>query len=62
MLAFCRISGDVDHRLQVVVPDIAACDRVCPRLVSDTQLPDLSSSFAMEKLKCTTALPLADID
>ena len=56
------MSGDVDYLLRVVVPDIAAYDRVYRRLISDTQLSDVSSSFAMEELKYTTALPLAYID
>lgn len=62
VVEFYRMSGDVDYLLRVVVPDIAAYDRVYKRLISDTQLSDVSSSFAMEELKYTTALPLAYID
>lgn len=53
-----RMSGDVDYLLRVVVPDIAAYDKVYKRLIAGTQLLDVSSSFAMEELKYTTALPL----
>lgn len=53
-----RMSGDVDYLLRVVVSDIAAYDRFYKRLVSRVKLADVSSSFAMEQLKYTTALPL----
>ncbi|MNW12106.1 AsnC family protein [compost metagenome] len=53
------MSGDVDYLLRVVVPDIAAYDKVYKRLIAGTQLLDVSSSFAMEELKFTTALPLS---
>lgn len=53
-----RMSGDVDYLMKVVVPDIAAYDRVYQRLIRCVDLSDVSSSFAMEELKNTTALPL----
>ena len=61
VVEFYRMSGDVDYLLRVVVPDIAAYDRVYKRLIADTQLFDVSSSFAMEELKYTTALPTSYI-
>lgn len=61
VMEFYRMSGDVDYLLRVVVPDIAAYDRVYKRLIAGTQLHDVSSSFAMEELKLTTALPLSYI-
>lgn len=62
VVEFYRMSGDVDYLLRVVVPDIAAYDRVYKRLIADTHLSDVSSSFAMEELKYTTALPLSYVD
>ena len=62
IVEFYRMSGDVDYLLRVVVPDIAAYDQVYKRLIAGTQLSDVSSSFAMEELKFTTALPLAYIE
>ena len=53
-----RMSGDVDYLMKIVVPDIAAYDRVYQRLIRTVDLSDVSSSFAMEELKNTTALPL----
>ena len=58
VVEFYRMSGDVDYLLRVVVPDIAAYDSVYKRLIKVVELSDVSSSFAMEELKFTTALPL----
>jgi Lrp/AsnC family transcriptional regulator len=59
IVEFYRMSGDVDYLLRVVVPDIAAYDAVYQRLIREVPLSDVSSSFAMEELKYTTALPLS---
>ncbi|MBB3291699.1 Lrp/AsnC family transcriptional regulator [Mitsuaria sp. BK045] len=61
VVEFYRMSGDVDYLLRVVVPDIAAYDQVYKRLIHNTELFDVSSSFAMEEIKFTTALPLSYI-
>jgi Lrp/AsnC family transcriptional regulator len=53
-----RMAGDVDYLLRVVVPDIAAYDGVYKRLIEKIDLTDVSSSFAMEEMKYTTAVPL----
>ncbi len=53
-----RMSGDVDYMLRVVVPDIAGYDAVYKRLIQAADLSDVSSSFAMERIKFTTTLPL----
>ena len=58
VVEFYRMSGEVDYLMKVVVPDIAAYDTVYKRLIAVVQLSDVSSSFAMEELKFTTALPL----
>lgn len=55
---FYRMSGEVDYLLRVVVPDIAAYDAVYKRLIARVPLHDVSSTFAMERIKSTTALPL----
>ncbi len=55
---FYRMSGDVDYLLKVVVPDIAAYDDFYRRLIQSINLSDVSSNFAMEEIKFTTALPL----
>ncbi|WP_454740076.1 Lrp/AsnC family transcriptional regulator [Cupriavidus necator] len=53
-----RMSGNIDYMLKVVVPNIEAYDSVYKRLISAVELHDVSSSFSMETLKATTALPL----
>jgi Lrp/AsnC family transcriptional regulator len=53
-----RLSGDIDYLLRVVVPDIEAYDAVYKRLIREVDLADVSSNFAMEEIKHTTALPL----
>lgn len=58
VVEFYRMSGEVDYLLRVVVPDIRRFDSVYKRLIKNTALSDVSSSFAMEELKLTTALPL----
>ena len=54
-----RMSGEVDYLLRIVAPDIAGYDAVYKRLIQAADLSDVSSSFAMEQIKFTTALPLA---
>lgn len=58
VVEFYRMSGDTDYLLKIVVKDIADYDRVYKKLISVAPLHDVSSSFAMERLKSTTALPL----
>jgi Lrp/AsnC family transcriptional regulator len=53
-----RMSGDIDYLLRIVVPDIAGYDAVYRRLIRAVELSDVSSSFAMERLKYSTALPV----
>ena len=53
-----RMSGDIDYILKVVVPDIAAYDVVYKRMIAAISFADVSSNFAMECIKDTTALPL----
>lgn len=53
-----RMSGEVDYMLRIVVPDIAGYDTVYRKLIRAVELSDVSSSFAMERLKYSTALPV----
>jgi Lrp/AsnC family transcriptional regulator len=58
VVEFYRMAGESDYLLRVVVPDIPAFDAFYKKLVQTTELADVSSSFAMEQIKYTTALPL----
>jgi Lrp/AsnC family transcriptional regulator len=59
VVEFYRMSGDIDYLMRVVVPDIAAYDAFYKRLIARVSLVDVSSSFAMETIKYTTALPVS---
>jgi Lrp/AsnC family transcriptional regulator len=56
---FYRMAGQVDYLLRVVVPDIEAYDNLYKRLISKIDISDVSTTFAMEQIKYTTALPLS---
>lgn len=61
VLGFYRMAGEYDYLLQVQVADMKSYDRFYKRLVMSVKgLTDVTSSFAMEQIKYTTALPLSD--
>ena len=53
-----RMAGDVDYQLRVVVADMAAYDLFYKRLIATMPLKNVTSRFAMERIKQTTALPV----
>jgi Lrp/AsnC family transcriptional regulator len=59
VMEFYRMAGDVDYMLRVVVPDIAGYDAFYKRLIGSIPLKNVTSRFAMERIKSTTALPIA---
>ena len=58
VVEFYRMSGETDYLLKIVAKDIEDYDRVYKKLIAVTPLYDVSSSFAMERIKSSTALPL----
>lgn len=58
VVEFYRMSGEIDYLLRIMVPDIAGYDAVYKKLIKAAELFDVSSSFAMEQIKFTTAVPL----
>jgi Lrp/AsnC family transcriptional regulator len=58
VIEFYRMSGDVDYLLKLQVADIADYDRVYKQLIKKVHLTDVSSTFAMEQIKYTTAIPV----
>jgi len=52
-----RMSGDVDYLLHVIVADIAAYDAFYRKLIAAVPLRNVSSRFAMERMK-DGALPI----
>jgi Lrp/AsnC family transcriptional regulator, cysteine-sensing transcriptional activator len=60
VMEFYRMAGDVDYMLRVVVPDIAGYDTFYKKLIATVPLKNVTSRFAMERIKSTTALPISD--
>jgi Lrp/AsnC family transcriptional regulator len=58
VMEFYRMAGDVDYMLRVIVPDIQGYDAFYKRLIASVPLKNVTSRFAMEKIKSTTALPI----
>lgn len=59
VLGFYRMTGEYDYLLQVQVADMKSYDSFYKRLVNGVPgLIDVTSSFAMERIKSTTELPL----
>lgn len=58
VVEFYRMSGDVDYLLKLRVKDIAAYDAAYKRLIQAVRVLDISSAFAMEEMKFTTAVPI----
>lgn len=54
-----RMAGDVDYLLRVVVPDMAAYDAFYKRLTSRVSIRNVTSRFAMERIRNATVYPLA---
>ena len=57
VMEFYRMAGDIDYMLRVVVPDMASYDAFYKRLIAAVPLKNVTSRFAMEKIKSTTSLP-----
>lgn len=58
VVEFYRMSGETDYLLKVLVSGIGDYDRVYKKLIRSVKLTDVSSSFAMEAIKVTTAVPV----
>ncbi|WP_412727734.1 Lrp/AsnC family transcriptional regulator [Alteromonas sp. D210916BOD_24] len=56
-----RMSGEYDYLLKVLVRDMDCFDHFYKRLVSGIEFSDVTSSFAMEQIKYTTAVPLSHL-
>ena len=58
VMEFYRMAGDVDYMLRVVVADMQAYDAFYKKLIDTMPLKNVTSRFAMERIKSTTAYPL----
>ncbi len=53
-----RMSGEIDYLMRSVVPDMSSYDAMYLDMIKSLDLSDVSSSFSMETIKYSTALPL----
>ncbi len=61
VMEFYRMAGDVDYMLRVVVSDIGDYDAFYKKLIAMVPLKNVTSRFAMERIKSTTTLPIAEV-
>jgi Lrp/AsnC family transcriptional regulator len=59
VMEFYRMAGDVDYMLRVVVHDMQDYDAFYKKLIATVPLKNVTSRFAMERIKSTTALPIS---
>jgi Lrp/AsnC family transcriptional regulator len=57
-----RMAGDVDYMLRVVVADMAEYDAFYKRLIEAIPLKNVTSRFAMERVKSTTAFKVPALE
>ncbi len=60
VMEFYRMAGDVDYVLRVVVHDMQSYDTFYKKLIATVPLKNVTSRFAMERIKSTTALPISE--
>jgi Lrp/AsnC family transcriptional regulator len=60
VMEFYRMAGDVDYMLRVVVHDMPDYDTFYKKLIATVPLKNVTSRFAMERIKSTTALPILE--
>ena len=53
-----RMAGDVDYLLRIAARNMAAYDEFYQKLISTVALKNVTSRFAMERVKFTTAYPV----
>jgi Lrp/AsnC family transcriptional regulator len=62
VMEFYRMAGDVDYMLRVVVADMQSYDVFYKKLIGAIALKNVTSRFAMEKIKSVTALPVPALE
>jgi len=56
-----RMAGEMDYLLRIAVADMAAFDSLYKRLTDAVPIKNVTSYFAMERMKFTTAYPVDTI-
>lgn len=57
---FYRIGGDYDYLIKVVTRDMASYDAIYQRLISNVELENVTSYFAMEAIEEQRPIPLVE--
>ncbi|MDG1666686.1 MAG: Lrp/AsnC family transcriptional regulator [Hellea sp.] len=58
IVEFYRLAGETDYILKMMVKNVDHYDKVYKQLINSVKISDVSASFAMEKIKFTTDLPI----
>lgn len=59
---FYRIGGDYDYLIKVVTRDMGSYDKIYQRLISEVELENVTSYFAMEAIEEQRPIPLYRTD
>jgi Lrp/AsnC family transcriptional regulator len=62
VIEFYRMAGDADYMLRVVVADMQSYDIFYKKLIGAVALKNVTSRFAMEKIKSVTVLPVPTLE
>lgn len=57
-----RMAGEMDYLLRIAVADMGAFDALYKQLTDSVPIKNVTSHFAMERLKFTTAYPLDTVN
>ena len=58
IVEFYRLAGETDYILKMMVKNVDHYDKVYKQLIKRVKISDVSASFAIEKIKFTTDLPI----
>lgn len=56
-----RMAGDGNYMMRIVVPDMETYDTLHSRLTEEFSLKNVTSYFAMQRIKSTTAYPVTQM-
>jgi Lrp/AsnC family transcriptional regulator len=59
IVEFHRMSGDLDYLAKILARDMQHYDQIYKRIISIGSIYDISSSFLMEEIKSTHAVPVS---
>lgn len=59
IVEFHRMSGDLDYLAKILARDMKHYDQIYKRIIAVGSITDVSSSFLMEEIKSTSAIPIA---